>query len=110
MRNNSNFNKTIQDLKEQGYSREFSVSDLRYLQPENWCVEQVVRFEDGNNVVNSTAVYALYQHNGGRRGILVNNYRSDSEVTKNEFLNHIPLTGAIISRKQFEVVDTPDQL
>lgn len=90
-------NETIQDLKEQGYSREIGCSDLSALQPENWCVEQVVRFENTDDPIDSTSVYALYQFNGGRRALLINNYRADMEPQKNAFLSRIPLTGAQIT-------------
>lgn len=86
----------IETLKKQGYEREFTCSDLHLLQPENWSVDHVIRYAGEPDQSDATTVYVLYQHSGGRKGLLLNGSGANSNPEKDEFLRRIPLTGTQI--------------
>lgn len=76
-------------FKKKGYNFEIPINQFWTLNPDEWQIDEVCRFEKPENVSDNSILYAVSKINGIQKAIIVNGYGvfKDSEV--NKFINKI---------------------
>lgn len=79
----------INRLSSLGYTENISHNNLIKLNPKEWAIDEIVRFEGRSNPADNSILYAISHKRDSRKALVVNAYGvyGDSEI--NDFIRSI---------------------
>jgi hypothetical protein len=79
-------------LRNEGFVSEFTREEFGQLDPLEWRIAEVCRFEGKSNPDDNSVLYAIVKSDGSRRGLIVNAYGTYADTEINDFVRKIPAT------------------
>ena len=76
-------------LSQEGYQGNINIEDLKLLQPSDWVIDDIFRFEGCTNPSDNSILYAISKKDGTQKTLLVNAYGMDTEKDVNSFVDRI---------------------
>lgn len=77
--------------RKQGYTNNFMQSGKLTINPEDFKIDQIHRFEGMTDLEDEAILYAISSKDGKRKGVLVNAYGIYSEGNINRFIEQMTL-------------------
>ncbi len=99
MENYDTVSSTLNSLKSRGYSRDFNIKFDRlicsdsgeYLNPSEFEITEVFRFEGETNPSDEAVVYAVESHDGKMKGVVVSAYGTYSDPISEEMIRKLAM-------------------
>ena len=99
MKNSVTLVETINNLKQQGYIRDFNVGKNRMVcnqtnaefAPEDFKIDKVFRFEGETNPDDQAVLYAISSSKFNMKGVLVNGYGISSDSETDAIINKLQI-------------------
>lgn len=66
-------------LKEKGYNGNLTDEEIKQLNPLEWVIDEIHRFEGNTNLADNTILYAISKKDDSQKLVVVNAYRVDAE-------------------------------
>lgn len=79
----------MNQLNEKGYNGNISSDELKKLNPSEWVIDHIHRFEGDSNPDDNSILYAISKRDGTQKTILVNAYGTDTETGFNNFIEKL---------------------
>lgn len=73
-------------LQKAGYTSEISPEEIPQLNPDDWVIDEIVRFEGDSNPDDSSILYALSTRDGKRKSLLIDAYGMYENDEKGDFI------------------------
>lgn len=79
----------MNQLKDQGYGDNIPIGQLVELNPSDWVIDKIYRFEGESNPSDNSILYAISHKNGTDKKMLINAYGMDSKDEVGNFVEQI---------------------
>ncbi|CAN5423228.1 hypothetical protein BH10BAC1_BH10BAC1_00440 [soil metagenome] len=79
----------INRLQNEGYNSEITPDEINVLNPKDWGIDKICRFEGKSNPDDSSILYAVSKKDGSRKSLVVNSYGIYSESEINSFIEKV---------------------
>ncbi|TPV35383.1 phosphoribosylpyrophosphate synthetase [Paucihalobacter ruber] len=79
----------MNQLKEKGYNGNIPTDDLTSLNPSDWNIDDIYRFEGNSNPADNNILYAISKKDGTQKMMLINAYGVDAKSDINNFIEKI---------------------
>lgn len=89
MTNMETLSQAINRLQKEGYNSEIVPSEMETLNPQDWEINQICRFEGKSNPSDNSILYAISKKDGSRKSLVVNSYGVYSESNVNSFVERL---------------------
>lgn len=80
----------INRLQKLGYVSEIIPGELKNLQPYDWKIDEICRFEGMSNPSDNSVLYAISSVDGKRKSLIVDSFGSDSGDAFAAFIAQVP--------------------
>lgn len=77
-------------LQKEGYVSEISPDELKNLQPFDWKIDEICRFEGMSNPSDNAVLYAIATIDGKRKALIIDSFGADSGDDFAAFIAQVP--------------------
>ncbi len=86
----------VNRLQKAGYSSEIIPDELKDLNPLEWMINEICRFEGLSDPADNAVLYALTSNDGKRKSLIINSFGYDSSEKFDTFIKKVPEAKDII--------------
>lgn len=79
----------MNQLKEKGYSDNIPSHELKQMNPFEWVIDDMHRFEGDSNPSDNSILYAISKKDGTKKIMLINAYGVGSEKEVDNFIENL---------------------
>lgn len=79
----------MNQLQEEGYTGNITSDQIKQLNPSEWEIDNIHRFEGNTNPGDNSILYAISRKDGKLKTLLVNAYGSDSGAVISNFIKSL---------------------
>lgn len=79
----------MNQLKEKGYNGNIPTDELNTLNPSEWVIDDIHRFEGNSNPADNSILYAISKKEGTQKMMLINAYGVDTEKNVTDFIENL---------------------
>ena len=76
----------MNQLKEKGYNGNLTDEDIKQLNPLEWVIDEIHRFEGNTNPADNSILYAISKKDHTLKTLLINAYGVDAESWVSNFI------------------------
>lgn len=76
-------------LKDKGYNDNIPPDELKKLNPAEWVIDGIHRFEGKSNPSDNSILYAISRKDGSQKTLLISAYGVDAEKNVNGFIEQL---------------------
>lgn len=79
----------MNQLMEEGYNDNILTDELKSLNPSEWVIDSIHRFEGNSNPADNSILYGISKKDGTEKMMLINAYGVDTEQHINDFIENL---------------------
>lgn len=79
----------INELQAEGYNSGITLDELSSLDPLDWVIKKIQRFEGNTNPSDNSILYAIVRKDGLRKALLINSYGVYNDSIINAFISNV---------------------
>ena len=78
-----------------GYGSQIIPEEIKFLNPANWRIDGISRFEGMSDPADNAILYAVSTIDGKRKSIIVDSFGADNDERFTTFIQHVPNASGI---------------
>lgn len=90
--NRETLSQVMNRLTTEGYKGNIPIADITRLDPSQWIIDDIQRFEGNTNPSDNSILYAISRKDGTQKTLLINAYGMDSESEISHFVKKLKTT------------------